>query len=211
MRVLVHESSRTPLTTVTDILQAHPHVEVVAVARTGHDAVRALSRGPIDVSIHSPDTVELSRFVQSVLPHDVSCRMTRIVSTPSPSVSTMVKAHLFGFNGVIPSTWSGDNLVSALGDIVSRRRTLADHPAISSLGLDSGVLTRQLSYSTDAEAGVGDLVGLGLADHDIARIMDLPVQSVRNLIDKILLDNHLGCRTHLAVIDAVHWCTPDLA
>ena len=211
MNVLLCESTHSPLTAVAELLQQAPDVNVVSIARTGRDAIDVLTREPVDVSIHSEDTVELSRFIRDAIPETVSSSVSRVVASPRPTTPLLVKAHQFGFDGVIAVPKSPDQLASELVDVLSRRSSLSEHPVIRSLNLTPGILTRTLAYSNQLEAGIADLVGIGLSDREIAETLQLSLQAVRNHIEQLLRDNQLSTRTQLAVLHAINWSIPDFA
>lgn len=211
MNVLLCESAYSPLTTVADLLQQVPDVNVVSVARTGRHAVDVLNREAVDVSIHSEDTVELSRFIRNALHDDVSSSVARVVATPRPATPLLVKAHQFGFDGVIQLPRTPEQIAADLVDVVSRRTSLSEHPTIKSLNLTPGILTRTLTYSNQSESGIADLVGIGLSDTEIAETLQVTLQAVRNHIEQLLRDNQLSTRTQLAVLHAINWSIPDFA
>lgn len=211
MNVLLCESAYSPLTTVADLLQQVPDVNVVSVARTGRHAVDVLNREAVDVSIHSEDTVELSRFIRNALHDDVSSSVARVVATPRPATPLLVKAHQFGFDGVIQLPRTPEQIAADLVDVVSRRTSLSEHPTIKSLNLTPGILTRTLTYSNQLESGIADLVGIGLSDTEIAETLQITLQAVRNHIEQLLRDNQLSTRTQLAVLHAINWSIPDFA
>lgn len=211
MNVLLCESAYSPLTTVADLLQQVPDVNVVSVARTGRHAVDVLNREAVDVSIHSEDTVELSRFIRNALHDDVSSSVARVVATPHPATPLLVKAHQFGFDGVIQLPRTPEQIAADLVNVVSRRTSLSEHPTIKSLNLTPGILTRTLTYSNQLESGIADLVGIGLSDTEIAETLQITLQAVRNHIEQLLRDNQLSTRTQLAVLHAINWSIPDFA
>lgn len=211
MNVLLCESAYSPLTTVADLLQQVPDVNVVSVARTGRHAVDVLNREAVDVSIHSEDTVELSRFIRNALHDDVSSSVARVVATPRPATPLLVKAHQFGFDGVIQLPRTPEQIAADLVNVVSRRTSLSEHPTIKSLNLTPGILTRTLTYSNQLESGIADLVGIGLSDTEIAETLQITLQAVRNHIEQLLRDNQLSTRTQLAVLHAINWSIPDFA
>lgn len=49
---------------------------------------------------------------------------------------------------------------------------------------------------------IADLVGIGLTDEEIARVIDRSLQHTRNRIEHLLFSNDLTHRTQLAVIRA---------
>lgn len=165
----------------------------------------------VDVSIHSEDTVELSRFIRNALHDDVSSSVARVVVTPRPATPLLVKAHQFGFDGVIQLPRTPGQIAADLVDVVSRRTSLSEHPTIKSLNLTPGILTRTLTYSNQLESGIADLVGIGLSDTEIAETLQITLQAVRNHIEQLLRDNQLSTRTQLAVLHAINWSIPDFA
>lgn len=211
MNVLLCESTHSPLTAVAELLQRAPELNLVSIARTGRDAIDVLNSEPVDVSIHSEDTVELSRFIRDAIPETVSSSVARVVASPRPTTPLLVKAHQFGFDGVIAVPSSPAALASELVDVVSRRSSLSEHPVIKSLNLTPGILTRTLFYANQLESGIADLIGIGLSDREIAETLQLSLQAVRNHIEQLLQDNQLSTRTQLAVLHAINWSIPDFA
>lgn len=211
MNVLLCETETSNLVRVADLLQQVPDVNVVSVARTGREVVHVLARKPVDVSIHSEDTIELSRFIRNAVRGQASPALAHVVASPHPTAPLLVRAHQFGFDNVIAVPDAPERLVSALSDVVTRTSTLSDHPVIKSLNLQPGALTRSLSYSTELEAGIAGLVGTGLSDRDIARTLHVTLQTVHNNVEQLLRNHQLTTRTQLAVLNAINWSIPDYA
>ena len=211
MNVLLCETAKSPLGDVVDLLTQTPEVKLVAVARTGRDAIEVLNSEKVDVSIHSEDTVDLSRLIRPALNDEVALSIARVVASASPSTPLLVKAHQLGFDGVLAVPESPQKLASELNDVVGRRTSLSDHPTIKALHLSPGTLTRKLKYSNQTEIGIADLMGIGLSDHEIATAMQISTQAVRNHIEQLIHDNGLSNRTQLAVLRAIDWSIPDFA
>ena len=72
MNILLCETAQSPLQNMAALLNNAPDVKVVAVARTGREALKALNSEPIDLSIHSEDTVDLARFIRHELRDEVA-------------------------------------------------------------------------------------------------------------------------------------------
>ena len=85
MNVLLCETAQSPLQNMATLLGGAPDVKVVAVARTGREALKALNSGPIDLSIHSEDTVDLARFIRHELRDEIAESVSRVVATEAPT------------------------------------------------------------------------------------------------------------------------------
>ena len=114
MKVMLCGSTTTTLTDLASALRDNAGVEVVAVTRTGRDALDVLNRGGIDVSLHSEDTIELSRFIRSGIRPEVEASLHRVVAADTPVPHLYLRAHAFGFDGVVSSHGTPDALVGEL-------------------------------------------------------------------------------------------------
>ena len=102
-------------------------------------------------------------------------------------------------------------MIIRIKQIIDGRLLINDDPALQSLGVSAGLFTRQIVIDDPVDQHIADLVGTGMPDDDIARIMDIPVQAVRNRIEGLLVANGLTYRTQLAVIQASLVKVPDFA
>jgi DNA-binding NarL/FixJ family response regulator len=211
MNVLLCETAHSQLQNVAGLLNDAPGVNVVAIARTGREALRVLNSEPVDLSIHSEDTVDLSRLIRHELRDEVAESVSRVVAAEAPTTPLIVKAHQLGFDGILTVPQTAAELAAALKAVLTRRNPLSEHPIIKTLDLSPGALDRRLRYANQTEIGIADLMGIGLADQDIATAMQLSLQSVRNHIESLLHANSLSNRTQLAVLRAIDWSIPDFA
>lgn len=211
MNVLLCETAQSSLQNMAALLNDAPDVKVVAVARTGREALKTLNSEPIDLSIHSEDTVDLARFIRHELRDEVAESVSRVVAAEAPTTPLIVKAHQLGFDGILTVPRSSAGLTAELKAVLARQNLLSEHPIIKSLDLSPGALDRRLQYANPVEIGIADLMGIGLTDQDISAAMQLSLQSVRNHIESLLSANDLSNRTQLAVLRAIDWSIPDFA
>lgn len=82
-------------------------------------------------------------------------------------------------------------------------------PSLQGLSHLRGLLARELIFEDADDQPVADLVGTGLSDDDIARVMGWTIQPVRNRIENLLASNELTSRTQLVVLRASRLKVPD--
>ena len=211
MKVLLCESAAAPLTAVEGLLSHASDVDIVAIARTGRDAIDAMNTLEVDLSIHSTATVEMATLIRPALNGAVASSVKRVVASTDPSAPLVVRAHQFGFDGVISVPETPGELAAALLDVLAGRSTLASHPLVTRLGLTPGMLDKRLTLSSREETDVADLLRVGLGDDEIAEALDVPKQTVRNRIAEMIHSNGLATRTQLAVLVAVNVHIPDFS
>ena len=211
MKVLLCESTDAPLTAVADLLVQVPDIDVVGVARTGRDAIDAMNSLELDMSIHSSLTVELPVLIRPALRGTAGKTVKRVVASDSPTAPLIVRAHQFGFDGIVPVTDSPEDLSAAMLDILVGRAQLADHPVVRRLGLTPGMLDKRLDMRDQGQIDLAGLLRVGLGDDEIAEVLDLPKQTVRNRIAEMIHSNGLATRTQLAVMVAVNVHIPDFS
>ena len=211
MKVLICESNQSSLRALTEAIAASRDFSVVAVARTGRETIEVLNSGEVDIAIHSRDTVAIPGLIRSALVGGVASSVRRILATDNPSAPLVVRAHQFGFDGLVGLPDSAKDLSLNLLEVLSGRASLADHPIVRRLGLTAGMMDRTLVYADDFEAHVADLLGLGLTDDEVSDALSAPIQRVRNSIAAIIEANGLRTRTQLCVLHAVNVQVPEFA
>ena len=134
-----------------------------------------------------------------------------VLAAPERSDPVIVRAALYGFDGIIALADDPADRLRRISAAIDGSESPADEPLVQRLGIPHGLLVREFVASGERDREVADLVGVGLDDRAIATTMSVPVQEVRNTIERLLSTNGLTSRTHLAVVRAGRVIVPDFA
>lgn len=209
LKVLVADSAGPQFSSFVDSLASHENIEVFGQCRTGHEVACAAQDSDIDAFVFPVEWSELCRAIQ--LSSDVPVfEATSLIVTAHPvSKPVLVKAYLYGFDGAISIDHEPLTNVARIVDIVDGRESLLDNPIFRDLDVTPGLLARNVTFPLPDDEDLAHLVGVGLPDDAIARVMGWSIQRVRNRIEDLLITNDLVYRTQLAVLCASVWKIPD--
>lgn len=121
-----------------------------------------------------------------------------LVVETHPNVLLLVKAIHYGFDDVLDDSWPDADMANAISAVINGERTIHINPALAAIDLIPGLYRRSIEYGEDGEDAMVQLLSLGLSDVDIAVVLALPVQTVRNRLGRLLRDHGLSSRTQLA-------------
>lgn len=209
LRIIIATSDTNPLRHLADSLGELPSIDVVDVCTTGQHAINAARGHPADALVFPPDWAETCRAMRlagtvrsNVPPH-------LVLAAVEPATSLLVKAFLFGFDGVITSTDPPETLAAHLDRIVDGSEQLIDNKVFHGLGVRHGLLAQEIVIDEDDDKDLARLIGAGFPDDDIADLLGWSIQHVRNRIEHLLTLNGLKYRTQLAVVSSSVWRIPD--
>lgn len=200
-----------PFGSFLESLRAHPSIDLVGVGTTGLETVEAIRSHPVDALLFADVYADLARVVRLSAHPPANGWPSMVLAAAQRSDSVLVRSVLYGFDEVValdedPS--SNLRRISAAADGAER---LTSGIPVKQLGVLHGLLVRDFVVSEERDVEVADLVGVGLDDREIAAVMSITVQEVRNRVESLLHANGLPSRTHLAVMRAGRVIVPDFA
>lgn len=192
-------------------LGTHPVIDVVGVGSDGRDAVDAIRSAEVDALLFGEEYSDLARTIRLSLGIPLNSSPAMVLAAEGVSKGVIVRSIACGFDGLVaitdPTVTAADRLVN----IVNGQNLLVNEPLLGEINYTPGLLARTLVSDSPLNSEVLDLVGAGLDDGAIARLLGIGIQDVRNHIEGLLHANGLTSRTHLAVARASHVVIPDFA
>lgn len=175
--------------------------QIEASAAPSLDAARdALLRGDFDALLVDPPLLDRALTLRRAAALTSPERHRFVLATTDAPPPLLIRAAHFGFDGLLDPTQPDEAVVSQLLDIVAERTSVQVHPGLLSLDIIPGLFSRALSFTDETDEQVVDLVSLGLSDRDIATVLGVTVQFVRNKVGRIIKDHGLSTRTQLAAL-----------
>lgn len=155
---------------------------------------------PIDMLLVDPPLMDQSLALRraEALAKPPSYRLVLATSSLGPAL--LVRAAHFGFAGVIDHSRSATDVLAQLSDVASDRTSVYVHPMLTRLDIVPGLFARTLSFNDETERSIVDLLGLGLSDRDISTALQVPLQTVRNRVGRLIIENGLSTRTQLVAL-----------
>jgi DNA-binding NarL/FixJ family response regulator len=209
LRVLVGRNAPQQFDALLEGLASHPAVEILGIAQTGHEVASNLKGGEVDTFLFPSDWCQLARMIVTSIGTDAVADTSCVVAATTPSPAQLVKALLYGFDGLVSTADAPHDVVNYLDAVKAGESGLLDHPLVDDLGLNPGLLQRNLLPVDDLTNEVVELVGSGLTDTDIATALRMTSQDVRNRIETAMTLNGLTHRTQLAILQVLNWRVPD--
>lgn len=185
--------------------------ELVGSGRTGSEISRAVRAGQLDALLFPLGVADLVRTVSRSVDTMHETAPALIMAAEALSAPLTVWATLSGFHAVVSTAETSANTLDRIARTAAGEHRLVEEPLVRALELTPGLLARNLIVEDPRDRHVADLVGAGLTDDDIARTMDLSIQTVRNRIEHLLSANGLRHRTQLAVMRAATLRVPDFS
>jgi len=198
-----------PLASAINVLRDTAGVALHGSSHTARATLDAMHSGDLDAVLFPTDWSDIMRTLRS------SVNGTRhsplILASEQPSKTVLVRALACGFDGTVFTAVGPAGTVSRISQIIDGSWSLENEPALRELAITPGLLTQQLVFQDSHDEQIADLLGTGLPDDDIAILMDMTIQQVRNRIANLLTQNELSYRTQLAVVRAASVKVPDFS
>lgn len=175
-------------------------VEIAGVGRTGHEVAAAIREPEIDAFAFPAEWAELSRSIRLSLGLPLGEPPAFVLATEEIVPPLVLKSHLYGFDGVASTSTTPGELETKLRAIIDGSDHVSRHPVVRAVGVAHGLLARVPLIGEGDDRDVADLVGGGLTDDEIADILGITVQRVRNCVERLITVNGLKYRTQLAVL-----------
>lgn len=197
-----------PVLDLIETAQVNGLANVTGSSRTMTGIVEVLGSTDIDALIFPTEWADAVRAAR--VSFRTSSSPALIMYVDRPSAAHLVRAIACGFDGTISADIGPVQLVARINDIVAGNWRPESEPVLNELGITQGFLARDLIVREPDDHHLLDLVGVGLPDEDVAVVLDLTVQHVRNRIEALLVENGLAFRTQLAVARAASLKFPEI-
>lgn len=179
-------------------------IEVVATSTGVDDTIIVFEEHDIDVALVDirPDPVDglrIARWVSANVPATAI-----VVLATAHTDRIIVESYTAHAHGLVTESTTWPVLIETIGDVASGLRLMSSEDAraaqrrLLAAGRPSG---DQLS---DADIRLAELVSRGLTDAEIAGLVHLSVQTVRNRVSRLLRSLGLVNRVQLAVFACRH-------
>lgn len=185
-------------------------ITVVGTGRTGREVSTAIRGSAVDILAFPAEWSELCRTVRMSLDLPLRTRPLFVIAADRPSAALALKTHLFGFDGIVDVTAPSQDVAEQVHGLLDRSRHVSDDPAVRASGLEHGLLART-PIVPDHDRDIADLVAGGLADDQIASLLGISIQQVRNRIERLIEANGLAYRTQLAILLTALVKVPDFS
>ena len=200
VKVVVGHSVVEKFPTVSAGLEAWQGIEVVR-PRAGY---RSFAE---EMRLHRPDIVlttdsllgatvlALPQLEDGTLP---PCK--RVVLARGPSPTLLVIAAQAGFDDVVDVAQPFGALVDQLQELVDGKRHLRSHPIWKSLEYPVDMTRLEVIMADETDGQIVGLIAAGLSDREIADLVFLSCQTVRNRVSRLLDRCGARNRTQLALL-----------
>ena len=182
---------------------------LVGTSATARNTLDAMRSQQVDAVLFPTAWADIMRTLRVSI--DGVGHSPLILTTEQPSKTSLVRAFACGFNGTVFTSAGLTQAISRVSEIISGSWSLENEPVLRGLAITPGLLSRQVVFEDSHDEQIADLLGTGLLDHDIAILMDMTIQQVRNRIENLLTQNELSYRTQLAVVRAARLKVPDFS
>jgi len=203
-RVLIADDQTLFRSGLARLLEGDPRVCVVAQAVDGLDAVKKTgSIRPdvvlMDLKMPNLDGIEATRRIVAEHPE-----IKILILTTFETDSYVIQALRAGASGYVLKDAQVDSIVSSILAVMSGERVLASAVANRVIDMLSGTSTPKEFYDglTAREVEILKLIGIGQANKQIARHLDISEKTVRNHVSNMYEKLHIGDRSQ-AVLYAV--------
>lgn len=122
-----------------------------------------------------------------------------VISYVSPSSTEMWGAEL-GFDGMIDGAEDVHSILEKLNAVHDGGSLLKNNPAYQSPMSFNKNSSTLLRYSDSIDEQIVILIASGVEDRDIADRVFIPIQELRNRIQRLIAAAHIKNRTQLAVL-----------
>lgn len=189
-------------------LGRHSAVEIAGRSSTASGLSSAIGSDDFHVVLLPPERADIARTVRAA--RSTPGTSSFIVFAERRSTPLLALSLANGFDAVVETSSPSDEVVDLIVRVVNKEWHLESEPALSRLGLTRGLLAKRLHIDSHQDGEIADLVGTGIPDDEIAELMQMSIQLVRNRIEHLLATNELQYRTQLAVLRASQLKVADL-
>ena len=191
------------------LLAGRPDFQVSPIRSTGVDLIEALLVETVDLVLLPSDWLDVGRLIKRSVAPSMPSTPPFVLMSHDLHLGTRARALSNGFDGAIDLSQDVEELVMGLSRIATSSEQLENDQMLSRLGVEPGLLLRDLRLIETSDTDILDLIAVGASDVDISQAIGSNVQMVRNRIAELLEVNDLRYRTQLAVIHASSTRIPD--
>jgi DNA-binding NarL/FixJ family response regulator len=124
----------------------------------------------------------------------------RVVVTADYNSALLVVAAQTGFDDVVDVSRSIGVVIAQLGDLIEGKRSLRSNPIWQLLDCPSDLSRTEIILADEVDRQIVGLVAVGLSDREIADLVYLSCQTVRNRVSRLLDRCGVRNRTQLALL-----------
>ena len=200
MNIVICSSSVEAGDRIEELVTGVQGTRIVARTSSSRETAQAASEPSVDMSIVDEASLEVGLAARRHIGPIEANFPLWIALLERDSIPTMVRFAQYGFDDAIVAPQSSLEIARHFADIKARRRSVHTNPRLDSIDIVPSLFTRKIVHSDAIDAELVDLLGQGLSDHDIGRVLDRSIQEVRNRLARLLEVNGLTNRTQLATL-----------
>ena len=200
MKVIVGHSVSERFPTTSEELESCEGVEVVRPQHGFRSYVE-------EMKIHRPDIVLTTDSLLSAtvlalpqLEDETLPPHKRVILTGDPSPTLLVVAAQTGFDDVVDAAQPIEAVVGQLRELAEGKRDLRSHPIWRMLEYPVDMTKLGVVMADEVDRQIVGLIAAGLSDREIADLVYLSCQTVRNRVSRLLERCGARNRTQLALL-----------
>jgi len=189
---------------ITNVVDKHPNFAVVGEAATVSEGIAAVQAHKpdvvvVDARLGEGNGISVAQWVKANLPN---CKAIMISAFESSRVT--VDAYTAGASAFLLKQITTDHLLRTISDVALGLNFISSedvHSAQARLNRSKSTMLDELSQS---DRDILQLLATGKTDPEIATVMFLSTQTIRNRMSRLLGVFGLANRTQLALLVATH-------
>lgn len=189
---------------VENLVDSHPNMTVVAGAASVDEGIAAIKNhlpdvAVVDVRLGDGNGIMVARWVKA---HLSTCKVVMISAFASDRVT--VDAYTASASAFVLKQITADELLQTIGDVAVGLTFISPEDARSSQQRLNHSKSQVLNDLSPSDRQILRLLATGKTDPEIATMMYLSTQTIRNRMSRILGEFGLTNRTQLALFVAQH-------
>lgn len=200
MKVLVGHSVVTSYPSLSEGLSSCSDVTVVHPRHGFHSFVEEMRKQRPDVVLTTDALVTAVVMALPQLDNEVLPPHKRVVVTGRATPTLLVVAAQTGFDDVVEADQPSEAVATQLRELVEGRRDLRAHPIWRMLDYPTDMTRLEVVMADEVDRQIVGLVAAGLSDREIADLVYLSCQTVRNRVSRLLDRCGARNRTQLALL-----------
>lgn len=184
---------------VANKLRSHPDISVVAIASSIRDAYDAARATHFDVSIVGAEAMELAAHFRSRAKYDLGRTSTRFFLTERITAGEVVQGVHTGFDNYLLAGDPVDLWHETMAATIAGTASLRSNPLWSVAGLPFDMTALRIGDRCEMERNIMELLSEGLTNDQIAEVLHISCQTVRNRIGRLMDDVGVSNRTLLSL------------
>lgn len=184
---------------VTTRLAQNPEFLVSAVASTFKDAVEATMTTTFDVSVSRAETMEFVAQFRARTTDTLNGNARRVFLTDRISAGQIVQGVHTGFDNYLVSTDDDATLRNTIVQTVAGTSSLRTDPLWNVAGDPLDMTNLWIDHLPDLDRDIIELLSEGLTNEQIADVLHVSCQTVRNHVHRMMERIGVGNRTLLSL------------